>query len=345
MSGSPYERYRAELIRLSDDGALGLGPGWRRTYARFFPDEAPFAVLTLERAGRMLRVEAFTDGLVTTDAADDDALPGLRAVLAAGAQIVRYHPRRRCTVRAGERFGKVLADDSGPALFAAQRELWAHRDELGFAVAEPLGYDEETRTLWLNALPGEDARPRLASADGAALAERMGAALATLAASRVSAPAAPARSAADELVRRVPELREDVSAPARRDRAPSRRRAAVPAAAGARSAASAPVARRRRAARADRLRSTGAGRPRGRRRRVHGGAAAEDGGEAIAAAFLAGYGPLDEQRLTAYRHERRIAKALRAASALRPDGAERAMRRLREAALGPRRARTEGKNA
>ena len=34
-------------------------------------------------------------------------------------------------------------------------------------------------------------------------------------------------------------------------------------------------------------------------------AAAEDGGEAVAAAFARGYGPLDERRLDAYRSERR----------------------------------------
>ena len=335
MSGSPYERYRAELIRLHDE--------FRPVYARFLPDAEPFAVLTLERDGRMILVECFADGRVESDVAD--TLPGLRAVLAAGAEIVRYHPRRRCTVRAGERFGKVLADGSGPALFAAKRELWAHRDELGFAVAEPLSYDDETRTLWLAAVPGEDARPRLAGTDGAALAGRMGAALATLAASGVNASAAPARSAADELVRRVPELRDDVS----------RLLEEI-----ARLHAAAPPRRPRPVHGAphppqwlvdgehlglidfDRL---ALGDPEADVAAFVEAAAAEDGGEAIAAAFLAGYGPLDEQRLTAYRHERRIARALRAASALRPDGAERAVRRLREGALGPRRARTEGKNA
>ena len=102
----------------------------------------------------------------------------------AGAEIVRYHPHLRCTVRLGERYGKVLADDSGPALLAAQRELWAHRDELGFAVAEPLEYDAATRTVWLGAVRGEPVEPT------PELARRMGAALATLARSGVCRRAA-----------------------------------------------------------------------------------------------------------------------------------------------------------
>jgi aminoglycoside phosphotransferase (APT) family kinase protein len=48
-----------------------------------------------------------------------------------------------------------------------------------------------------------------------------------------------------------------------------------------------------------------------------------------AEAFARGYGPLDARRLAAYRARRRILKALRAATALRPDGDERAARRLR----------------
>ena len=58
-------------------------------------------------------------------------------------------------------------------------------------------------------------------------------------------------------------------------------------------------------------------------------AAAEDDGEPVAEAFARGYGALDPRRLDYYRRERRVAKALRAASALRPDGDERAARRLR----------------
>ena len=57
-------------------------------------------------------------------------------------------------------------------------------------------------------------------------------------------------------------------------------------------------------------------------------AAAEDDGEAVADAFARGYGALDPRRLDATGASARVAKALRAASALRPDGDERAARRL-----------------
>jgi hypothetical protein len=224
VTASAHERYRSELELLATDEpilrALELDEGWRRTYARFFPDEDPFAVLTLERAGRMLRVDVFHGPRFTaTDAADD--IPGLRAVLAAGAEIVRYHPGVRCTVRHGERFGKVGA---APELDAKQRLVWQHRHELGFAVAEPLGYDEATRTLWLGAVPGDPAPL------DAGLAERMGAALATLARARLRPPPrAPARPCA-------PRSRHcaTTSRPARRGRstAPRTRRSGSSAATG-----------------------------------------------------------------------------------------------------------------
>jgi hypothetical protein len=254
--------------------------------------------------------------LVAADVADDPALPGLRAVLAAGAEIVRYHPRRRCTVRDGERFGKVGA---GGELLAKQQLLWAHRHELGFAVAEPLGYDEATRTLWLGAVPGGPVPL------DAALAERMGAALATLARSRLRPPPrAPARDAARELIRRVPALRARVEALAT----------------GVRPGPPRPV---HGAPHPPQWLMSGdglglidfdklaLGDPEADVAAFMEAAAAEDGGEAVAAAFAAGYGPLDRDRLAAYRTERRVLKALRAASALRPDGDERAARRLRGA--------------
>jgi aminoglycoside phosphotransferase len=253
--------------------------------------------------------------------ADDPALAGLRAVLAAGAEVVRYHPGRRCTVRAGERFGKVLGDDSGPALLAAQRRLWTAREELGFAVAEPLGYDAATRTVWLGALPGEDVRSRL----DPALAERMGAALATLATSSVR-PAARLEdagpAAARELVRRVPALRREAEALLEEVRAGPPRPvhgAPHPPQWLADGEALGLID-------FDRL---ALGDPESDVAAFMEAAAAEDGGEAIAAAFAAGYGPLDGRRLEAYRRRRRLGKALRAASGLSPDGDERAARRLR----------------
>jgi hypothetical protein len=95
---SAHQRYESELERLADDAclldALGLSGEWRRVYARFFPDQDPCAVIALATAERILRVDVFAGmRLAVRDAADD--VPGLRAVLAAGAEIVRYHPGRR----------------------------------------------------------------------------------------------------------------------------------------------------------------------------------------------------------------------------------------------------------
>src|SRR3954464_2444364 len=127
MTASAHDRYRRELALLADDrrllDALDLDDRWQRRYGRFFPDREPFAVLTLQGPERLCRVDVFREPALRfaiTDVADDPALPGLRALLDAGAEIVRYHPGRRCTVRHGERFGKLLA--GAPAVLRAQRE-------------------------------------------------------------------------------------------------------------------------------------------------------------------------------------------------------------------------------
>jgi hypothetical protein len=305
VSASAHARYRNELTLLADDApviqALDLETGWRRTYARFFPDGEPFAVLTFERAGRMLRVDVF-HGL---------RFEATEVVAPAGDEIVRYHPGRRCTVKRGDRFGKIGV---GPEVLTAQQLLWAHRHELGFAVAEPLGYEDGT--LWLGAVPGEPAP--------LALAQQMGAALATLARSSLRPPGRPPPdTAAEELIRRVPALRDEVQAllvdivpgpPRPIHGAPHPPQWLYD---------------------GDRLGlidfdKLALGDP-----ESDVATFMEAAGEA-GAAFREGYdGPLDEQRLTAYRNRRRIAKALRAARAVRPDGDEKAARRLRKGAGAP----------
>jgi hypothetical protein len=259
----------------------------------------------------MLRVDAFRRPLrfVATNVADD--LPGLRAVLAAGGDVVRYHPGRRCTVRHGDRFGKVGA---GPELLDAQQAIWAHRHELGFAVAEPLGYEDGT--VWLAALPGGPVPLE------AALAERMGAALATLARSSIRPTRRPEPfTAAEELIRRVPALRDEVKAlldditpgpPRPVHGAPHPPQWLID-------------GERLGLIDFDKL---AFGDPEADVATFMVEAAAEDGGEAVAHAFKTGYGPLDERRLASYRKRRWITKALRAASALCPDGDKRAARRL-----------------
>jgi len=277
--------------------ALGLTGEWRRTYARFFPDQEPFAVLTLQAAGRMLRVDVF-EGLRFEAV---ELPPGT----------VRYHPGRRLTIRDGDRFGKIGV---GPELLAAQQELWAHRHEFGFAVAEPLGYENET--LWLAAVPGVQPGPEFA--------ERMGAALRTLHDSGVRPVAHRERpDHAAELIRRVPELRdrvEELLADPPEPGPPRPLHGAPHPPQWLLDGDALGLIDFDRFALGDPEADVAA---------FMEAAAAEDEGGPVAEAFVRGYGALDPRRLDYYRRERRVAKALRAASALRPDGAERAARRLR----------------
>ena len=100
----------------------------------------------------------------------------------AGAEIVRYHPHLRCTVGPATATARCWPTTRARRCWRRRRELWAHRDELDFAVAEPLEYDAATRTVWLGAVRGEPVEPT------PELARRMGAALATLARSGVVPP-------------------------------------------------------------------------------------------------------------------------------------------------------------
>src|SRR3954471_18096062 len=281
MTESAHQRYRRRLEALAGD-PFDLGT---RRSGRFFPDQEPFAVLTFERAGRMRRVDVFSDRHEVSDAADE--FPGLRRALAAGAQIVRYHPSRRCTVRLGERFGKVAPEAA--AIFAAHAEVWRHRHELGFAVPEPLALDADT--VWLSRVAG--------APPAGAHAERMGAALGTLHRSSVQATRAHVpREAAAELIRRVPALRREVEAllepivpgpPKPLHGAPHPPQWLLD---------------------GDRLGlidfdGLALGDPEADVAAFMEAAAAEDDGEAAAAAFEAGHGALDERRLAGYRRRRK----------------------------------------
>ena len=199
-------------------------------------------------------------------------------------------------------------------LLAHQRAIWMHRSEFAFAVAEPLGVEDGV--LWLSAVPGSLAGPEHAA--------RAGAALVSLHRSGVRAAPSVDRTerAAAELVRIVPSLRREVEA------------LLVPVDAGAPRPLHGSPHPPQWLADGDRLGlidfdRLGSGTSRRTSRRTSRPRSVEDGGEAVAAAFLAGYGPLDSRRLDAYRRRRRILKALRAATSLRPDGDERAARRLR----------------
>lgn len=301
---SAHARFRCELQALADDAfvrdALGLDPGWSRRSGRFYPDADPYASLTLQKRKSRLRI---------------DVRPGLRlTVTELPEDVVRAHPGGRTTVRRGDAYGKITPD--GARLLALQQRLWAAREALGFAVAEPLHYTDGV--LWLRAVPGEPVTFT------PALAERAGAALATLHRADIAADPAPDRFAgpARELVRIVPALRDRVAAIL-----------ALPLEPGPpRPIHGAPHppqwlhdGTRFGLVDFDRF---ALGDPEADVATFVEAAAAEDDGEPVAAAFAAGYGPLKAERLAAYRARRSILKALRAATALDPYGDERAARRL-----------------
>jgi hypothetical protein len=184
-----------------------------------------------------LPVNASNDDLWTPDAiigllrvtsiAADTGLATLSSVLGGDTHttVVRYHPGLRCTVRSlrngREVFGKVFRDDRGRELRDDYERLWCASvaGELSFAVARPVAWDSASRTLWQAALPGCPARLRLRTDEGPALARRIGEALGSLAQSHV--PASKVFTARDqierslrhgeELVGRVPFLADQVT--------------------------------------------------------------------------------------------------------------------------------------
>jgi hypothetical protein len=364
----------AAVAQLSEGWAHAARAGrCRRRYGRFSPGAAPFVTLVLEAVGRpghVVRVEAFrepppfprrlewpvgrgTMWLVALPFADDPGLPALPAVLADcdAYRVVRYRPHQRCTLDAvvgGQaRYAKVLAGGSAPAVHRAGMELWdaSRRGELGFRVAAPDRLDAPAGTVWQHALPGAGVKERLLTAEGPALAERMGAALASLALSRARPAAVLDRRAAFGRTLRVA-----------RDLA-----AHVPALGARVDALLAEIQRLHDAAPPRPLRPVhGAPHPPqwldaagelalvdfdrfalGERERDVAVFQAEMDYErrapvdAVNAAFLGGYeavaGPLDRTLLAAHRAAGGLAKAARSARAVRPDGDERAARHLQRA--------------
>ncbi|MGH2987516.1 MAG: phosphotransferase family protein [Solirubrobacterales bacterium] len=286
----------------------------------------------------------------------DPTLTTLPAVVATAdrAAVVRYRPYRRCTLRIEERgrarFAKVFADRRGERIHAAGMALWAavRRGELPFAVPRPGVYSPQTRTVWQQPLAGEPAIAQLYGARGAEIASRMGAAAAALTRSRLVAPATydAAAQLADssrkvaELIRLVPRLGFAANELLRE------LRAAHAGVAGRRPRPihGAPHANQW-LIRGDRLGLVDFD-------RVALGDPERDAAtfiaeldfedrtsvpvEELTGAFLGGYddvaGGLDRSLLRAYRAHKRLAKTLRTARALRPDGDERAERHLARAA-------------
>ena len=198
---------------------------WRRVYGRLRPGRSPWAVLVYQaEPGPTVQVGIFEPShsspgvgqgstaphaalgaIEITPCEEDPALPGLRAVLAAleDSAVVRYRPGHRCTVRgvvgSDVRFVKVLAEGVDDQREARARWEAAASGHLSFSVAEPFGWDEQTRASWYGAVPGGAVLPALLGDDGRQVAERIGRSLGELAV----APLRPAHTCtpADHLTR------------------------------------------------------------------------------------------------------------------------------------------------
>ena len=187
---------------------------WTRTHERFSPGHEPFATLvfeSFEEIQTICHVEVFSsrpnaqaaDDFLTFDEGAgwlrlkrfpaDRHLNTLAAVLRTPGRstVMRYRPGRRCTIRFDRegrtRFAKVYPKkfwryNRGENFIATGQALWhaACSGKLGFAVAKPIGWDSELRTLWQERLEGAPALVHLFRPEGLALARRMGEAAATL---------------------------------------------------------------------------------------------------------------------------------------------------------------------
>ena len=126
------------------------------------------------------------------------ALPGgARGEL--NVELLRYVPQQRATLcytladREATRtlYAKTFSDARGRDIDARFNYFWrlAQRDTNAPLVAEPLGYDATTRTVWQNAAVGAPLLPRLFSPDGPLLMAGVAQALALLHAAPLEASA------------------------------------------------------------------------------------------------------------------------------------------------------------
>lgn len=187
---------------------------WTRTYERFSPGQEPFASLVFEsseEAQRICHMDVFTlrpnkqtdDDFIIFDEESgwfrlrrfpaDRYLNTLASVLRGPgrATVMRYRPGRRCTIRFDKdehtRFAKVYPKKfwrygRGEKLISIGQSLWhaARSGKLGFAVAKPIHWELQSRTLWQEELEGAPALTDLFGPQGSDLARRMGEAAATL---------------------------------------------------------------------------------------------------------------------------------------------------------------------
>ena len=190
---------------------------WKRTYARFNPRTVPYATILLETTEspqEICQIEASFDRLSdngksrvsisdtkfgflrVTKFPYDPWMPALPEILSrhGRATVVRYRPGKRCTIRFDypdrkhSEYAKVFTDESGASIYKDSIELWTafENGQLDFAVARPIRWEPETRTLWQGEVDGTPVKTRLFNRyNGCELAEKMGVALASLPQSRL----------------------------------------------------------------------------------------------------------------------------------------------------------------
>jgi aminoglycoside phosphotransferase len=185
--------------------AVPVGGPWRREHGRLKPGRSPWAVLVYDApAGPTLRVRLFEHGdpraldapsvaglgrVEVLPCEQDPGMPGIPAVLDVldDAQVVRYRPGNRCTIRGrqggGIRWVKVLGKETDDQEEARARWAAGSSGTLSFAVAEPLGWDESTRASWYGEVPGSPLPPLLRGPHRDRLLRQVGRSLGELAVS------------------------------------------------------------------------------------------------------------------------------------------------------------------
>lgn len=117
---------------------------------------------------------------------DDKALPTLRDLLRQepDMDVVRYRPGRRCTLQTADkqRYAKVFADQKGATIHSQSIALWqaGEAGALQFEVAQPLRWDTATCTLWQHTIRGQAVKPELFDSRAAQTATQMGGACASI---------------------------------------------------------------------------------------------------------------------------------------------------------------------
>ena len=221
--GAPY-RHRLSLLadgRIVEDlldswAAEQSSPhrfgNWRRIYGKLRPQRSPWALLVFRAdSGDAVGVRLLEPdddlaipargGLLSlgdlgaaeiTPCVQDPALPGLRPVLETleDARVVRYHPGNRCVVHGGlgpaGRYVKVFSSETDDQREAHDRWAASSSGAFTFAVAEPQGWQERSRSSWYGVVPGEPLGPQLLGPESLRLGRQVGISLGELAVAPLS---------------------------------------------------------------------------------------------------------------------------------------------------------------